>query len=434
MTAMLKQIFKQLWYYRRGNAWLFIEMTLIAAASWFLVNAVWPGIYRTHLPDGYEAEGVYAVTLDRLGEGQSGYRPEMDTPEHISEDFHRIGNALREMPEIQDAAPVGATLPGLNYSNYNMAVITDTASKAYVQYAYHIREAGASDLQLLQYRQVWPQGTPIEDLPNTVIITEDLAQMLFPGENPVGRRLSQFSNYAAYNWRISGVIAPVKIEKDKEYRSFVMYAGADIVALDKGMSVVWIFRLAPGVDGEAFIQQAKKTWREDLAFGNWRVASVSALESNLESTVNDTFMWRALFVFLLVCILIGVASFAWLRTQERRGETGVRRAMGGPVGSIVLQQLAEVWILFLISLIVGLVIVINVLVIGKIDFCAAALYAGYLNDVVIDSLPVLFEPVRHFLAVAGITAAVLFVVVTLSTIVPVAGALRESPADVLKDE
>ena len=46
----------------------------------------------------------------------------------------------------------------------------------------------------------------------------------------------------------------------------------------------------------------------------------------------------------------------------------------------------------------------------------------------------LFDPVRHFLAVSGIAAAVMLAVVTLSTIVPVAGAMRESPADVLKDE
>ena len=112
-------------------------MTLIAAASWFLVNAVWPGIYRTSLPDGYETDGVYAVSLNRLSEGQNGYRPEMDTPEQRSVDFHRIGNALREMPEVQDAAPVGATLPGLNYSNYNRAIMVDTVNRYGYSYAYH---------------------------------------------------------------------------------------------------------------------------------------------------------------------------------------------------------------------------------------------------------------------------------------------------------
>ena len=135
---MFKQILKQLWFYRRGNAWLFVEMTLIAAASWFLVNAVWPGIYRTSLPDGYETDGVYAVSLNRLSDGQNGYRPEMDTPEQRSVDFHRIGNALREMPEVQDAAPVGATLPGLNYSNYNRAIMVDTVNRYGYSYAYHL--------------------------------------------------------------------------------------------------------------------------------------------------------------------------------------------------------------------------------------------------------------------------------------------------------
>ena len=82
----------------------------------------------------------------------------------------------------------------------------------------------------------------------------------------------------------------------------------------------------------------------------------------------------------------------------------------------------------------GLVIVLNILIIGKVNFCASALYDGYLLDLTRERLSVLFDPVRHFLAVSGIAAAVMLAVVTLSTIVPVAGALKESPADVLKDE
>ena len=176
------------------------------------------------------------------------------------------------------------------------------------------------------------------------------------------------------------------------------------------------------------------TWREDLIFGNYRTGSVFSMEKRQKDTMADTFIWQALLVFVLLCVLIGVASFAWLRTRERRGETGVRRAMGGPAGSIMMMQLAEVWLLFAASLIVGLVIVVNVLVIGKIDFCAPGLYSYYMLNVTKESLPVLFDPVRHFLAVSGIAAAVMLAVVTLSTIVPVAGALKESPADVLKDE
>ena len=431
---MFRQILKQLWYYRRGNAWLFIEMTLIAAASWFLVNAVWPNAYRKSLPDGYDARGVYAVSINRLYDGQTGFRPEMDSRKQRSADFHRIGQALRDMPEIEYAAAVGSTMPGLSLSNYNHGLELDTVTGEYLPYAYHLREAGGEDLKMMDYRQIWPEGAPIEDVPGTVIITEDVAETLFPGENPVGRRLGRYSDQSQYGWTIAGVIAPVKVEKDKEYRPMIFFTTPDIVREEDNMDAFWCFRLAPGVDEEEFIQKAKMTWREDLVFGNYRTGSVFSMEKRQKDTMADTFIWQALLVFVLLCVLIGVASFAWLRTRERRGEIGVRRAMGGSWGALVIQQLSEVWMLWLAAMLLGLVIVLNILIIGKVNFCASALYDGYLLDLTRERLSVLFDPVRHFLAVSGIAAAVMLAVVTLSTIVPVAGALKESPADVLKDE
>ena len=347
---MFRQILKQLWYYRRGNAWLFIEMTLIAAASWFLVNAVWPNAYRKSLPDGYDARGVYAVSINRLYDGQTGFRPEMDSREQRSADFHRIGQALRDMPEIEYAAAVGSTMPGLSLSNYNHGLELDTVTGEYLPYAYHLREAGGEDLKMMGYRQIWPEDTPIEDVPGTVILTEDVAETLFPGENPVGRHLGRYSDHSLYGWTISGVIAPVKVEKDKEYRPMIFFTTPDIVREEDNMDAFWCFRLAPGVDEEEFIQKARMTWREDLVFGNYRTGSVFSMEKRQKDTMADTFIWQALLVFVLLCVLIGVASFAWLRTRERRGEIGVRRAMGGSWGALVIQQLSEVWMLWLVAM------------------------------------------------------------------------------------
>lgn len=433
---MIKQIFKQIWFYRRSNAWLFLEMTLIVVASWFLVNTLWPDAYRKNLPDGFDPKGVYALQVEPLYSEQDGYREEMDTPEQLSADYHRIGQALRNIPQIRDLAPVGATMPGLNMSNYNRGVVIDTAGgiKKDMAYGYHVREAGAGDMSLMGYRLIWPENTPVEDVPGTVIITEDLSKALFGDENPVGRRLSEFSDTPEFNYRISGVIAPVKVSKDQEYKPFVMYAGADITKIEEGMGYLWLFTLAPGTDREEFIRWANKAWSKQMAFGNWRVYSVLSVEDLFDSTASNNFTWTALLVFLLVCILIGVASFSWLRTRERRGEIGVRRAMGSSVCKTALPLLAEVWILQLLSLIVGLVIVLNILIVGKIDFCPTAAYRGHISQITIDSLPLLFDPVLHFLCVSGIIAAILLAIVTVSTAVPVAGALKESPADVLKDE
>ena len=62
------------------------------------------------------------------------------------------------------------------------------------------------------------------------------------------------------------------------------------------------------------------------------------------------------------------------------------------------------------------------------------MYIGFVSQPIVDSLPLIFEPVPHFLVVAGIAAVILLAAVTLSTIVPVAGALKESNLEVREGE
>ena len=147
--------------------------------------------------------------------------------------------------------------------------------------------------------------------------------------------------------------------------------------------------------------------------------------------VTGTFKWKALWVFLIANVLIAMASFCWLRLRMRRSEIGVRRALGSDAGRIVLQQLAEAWLIFGAALVLGLILAVNIIVIGKIDIAAPH---GQVLPVLYDSLPLLYDPTVHFLAVAGIVTAVLLAAVTLAALIPLGKALRERTADILKDE
>ena len=78
-----------------------------------------------------------------------------------------------------------------------------------------------------------------------------------------------------------------------------------------------------------------------------------------------------------------------------------------------------------------LIIAANIIVIGKIDIAAPH---GEVLPVLFDSLPLLYDPTVHFLAVAGIVTVVLLAAVTLAALIPLGKALRERTADILKDE
>ena len=119
--------------------------------------------------------------------------------------------------------------------------------------------------------------------------------------------------------------------------------------------------------------------------------------------------------------------------EERRGEIGVRRAMGGSPRGILLHYMSEVWIIFAAAAVLGILITLNVLLIGKIDITAPQNFTGSLPLNAAD-FPLLFDPVAHFLAVEGIVLGIMLLAVTVAILIPAAGALRRPPVEALRDE
>ena len=119
--------------------------------------------------------------------------------------------------------------------------------------------------------------------------------------------------------------------------------------------------------------------------------------------------------------------------EERRGEIGVRRAMGGSPRGILLHYMSEVWIIFAAAAVLGILITLNVLLIGKIDITVPQNFTGSLPLNAAD-FPLLFDPVAHFLAVEGIVLGAMLLAVTVAILIPAAGALRRPPVESLRDE
>ena len=119
--------------------------------------------------------------------------------------------------------------------------------------------------------------------------------------------------------------------------------------------------------------------------------------------------------------------------EERRGEIGVRRAMGGSPRGILLHYMGEVWIIFASAAVLGILITFNVLLVGKIGITAPHSFTDELPLNAAD-FPLLFDPVAHFLAVEGIVLGIMLLAVTVAIIIPAAGALRRPPVEALRDE
>ena len=440
MTDMLKQIFKQLWFYRRSNSWLFIELVIIIAVSWFLVHQTWTPRYRINaVPDGMKYEGVYVVSFDLLQSGNRDYDPQADGEEAWSRDFGRIMARIKSMPEVLCAAPITDSNPGLGPIS---AGGLELDSVTYITLLAIDRAMGPDDFEVFGYEVVWPENGRIDDSqPMSMIITEDLAEYVFPGENPIGRNLESACAEPdmEYGWTtpIVGVIRSIRSNgcSDNVPAVFMNIPDFAAYAMDE---ICCAFRLKPGVDAEEFIGKAGLEWRKTLRFGNYRVSDVFSYQERIDSYVQLTvldsnFIWNAIFIFLIINALLTVASTGWLRMEERRGEIGVRRAMGGSPRGILLHYMSEVWVIFAAAAVLGILITLNVLLIGKIDITVPQNFTGSLPLNAAD-FPLLFDPVAHFLAVEGIVLGIMLLAVTVAILIPAAGALRRPPVEALRDE
>lgn len=438
MNAMLKCIFRQLWFYRRNNAWLFVGLTVVITVSWFLVNELWTSSYRIRaVSDGMDTEGVYCVILEALiSDAQRGYDPERASYDRMEEDFRSFGNTLRNMPEVEAAEPVSSSHPGVVDGMSMTNIFLDSTD--FITVAMFERECGAGEMDLLDYDVVWPSDGKIRAEPGSVIVTKDLADRLFPGQNPVGRAFNDLVPGADKSEPVAGVIGSIRFSGYSDHVPTVIINVSDMVESMELDVAAYVFRLRSGVDAGAFLENADSRWPGDMQYGNWRVRGVFSMEDNIERGVASNildrqFVWRALWYFLVFSVLMAVASTGWMRAEERRGEIGVRRAMGGSPLRIVLDYVAEVWIVFILAAAVGVLLTVNIIMIGKIDTVRPENTMGMLP---FDSAlyPLLYNPGLHFLAVECIVLGMLLLAVTVAAVIPLAGAVRQSPVEALRDE
>ena len=441
---MIRQIFKQIWFYRRGSAWLFAELLVIAVVSWFVVNRIWNVQYRIHaIPDGIDYDGVYVLSLDELYPGQYGYDSTYDTDEARMENFFRVGDMLRQMPQIQSQATINMT-PCLGSISV-MTIFLDSVTM--VNTAVIQRISGAEDFRLLGYKVLLPEDGELVDEPNTILISEDLAMTLFPGVSPVGKTLrdaldDSSPNYASDydNRKITGVIANVRMSPDSENIPMLIENihrqeyFEDIVFNEE---YKYAFRTVPGVDAEEFAAELGRKLESGGGLGNYRVREVVSYREMVEDRIlsgsmDRLFLWKALRIFLIINVLLAVVSISWLRMEERCGEISVRRAMGGSGWRILAQNIGEIWVVTAAAALIASVVVINIIVLGKMDIVGET--EQFMLPVTRDLYPLLFDPVLHFLAVEGIVLGLLLVVVTVAAAVPVLLAMRQSPVEGLRDE
>lgn len=356
---MIRHLFTLMWNRKRANGLLLLEIVL-AFVVLFAVGSV--GVYNWRnyrTPLGFAYERVWEVDMN------PGIQPRAEQFATLQ----RVLQRLRSTPGVVSAARSSENTP---FSFNDMSTefrLKEGTDKSKVGAEFYYAGPELRDvmgLQLVAGRWFDRRDEAAGRRQPTVISELMQARLLPAGGSAVGKTLLDNDNDA---YEVVGVIA--------SYR-----ARGELVEPMPGMLVHispqdtahalfnLLVRVQPG-SGAALEKRVSDDIR--AVSGGWANSIVSLPEqrlTQLKFRLALPVILVIVCVFLLINVALGLFGVLWLNINQRRGELGVRQAMGATSGAIARQVVGEILVLTTFGLLLGLLVAMQFPLLGAFDVAA----------------------------------------------------------------
>lgn len=333
---MIKHILKIIWNQRRSNGWIFAELLVVVAVLWVMMDSLLVDQYTYHSPLGFDIKDTYKVELVELQPGDEGYIDKQTLTTRTSEDVLRLLDNLRRAPEVEEIA-IGATACPYS-SNYMMTYLCPSDADSTWE-AHRYKHSYISPEYFDVLRITDREGKPLRQMIGTqtgLVLTADLEEELYPnGGSAVGIPF-KFSQESTERHPCVAVTAPIRrseYEKSSPYMYQVQSNAELIKQVDDWpvMALDVLMRMRPGFPPEK-METFLQGMGERLTVNNVSVSSILPLSKMraemLKSREDNMKKKSALVAFMLINVFFGIIGTFWLRTQARKGEMGLRIALG----------------------------------------------------------------------------------------------------------
>jgi putative ABC transport system permease protein len=269
------------------------------------------------------------------------------------------GGLKTDMPEVEEVARL------LKFPLFDRMLLKVENGKEIKQFyepnGYYV---DSTFLRLFTYDFKYGNAATALDVPNSVVISEEVAGKLFGNDNPVGKPITIGIPYGDFTYTVKGVFRTAGVKShipahlllsmrngdiggwaaqqtnwatNNIFHTYVrLKKGADPMAFEKKLAAFTDRRAGVdlkglGVSRRLFIQPVKDIYLH------------SDLDNEIAANGNITYLYVlgsiALFVLLIACI--NFMNLSTARSGKRAKEVGVRKVMGAGKGALIGQFLGE---------------------------------------------------------------------------------------------
>ncbi|MDR0972836.1 MAG: ABC transporter permease [Prevotellaceae bacterium] len=414
---MIRILFKQIWNERKTNTWLWAELLLVFVALWVVVDWTYVNVHTWVQPLGFDIEDTYLVQISVKTADNPTFRP--DGERMTGQDAVDIVERLRREPEVE------AVGYGLNAFPYNGSNSFSQLAQDSVRWSVHVRNVSPDFFRIFRYENIDGSGyqSLVEALEEDKLI---VSENLWPERYPDGKNLLGQGFYVGGDttqlYSVAAVTRQVRYDDFSIGDTYFLrlFPESNLASLPASqMSFIEFYlRVKAGTPAG----YAKRLLRESprINVGNCYIESVRSFDDIRESymlgRINALKNRVFIMAFLLVNIFLGVIGTFWYRTQQRRGELGLRMALGSSRRQLYNNLIGEGLLLLGLSALPALLICFNI---GYADLVGAwQMEWGGSRFVIGTSLTLLLMALMIIGAIAY----------------PASQAMKTQPADALHDE
>ncbi len=357
---MNKKLFTQIRNEWRSNLWLALELLLVSVVMWYIIDLLYCRMATYLEPRGFDTEHCYLINMGVLTDKSPDYTPYSDTHKQ-SDEVRELVERLRRRPEVEVVSLSLSAYP-YNGSNGSAEVDYDTLHAP----RWTIRRIVTPDFVRV-FRYQGARGETSEQLAEILergdfLASDNLYRKYgVPMTSLVGKKEFYLFGDTTQTYRLGAALQNVRWDDySQASTSYSMVYNMNLLPND------WInadnelcIRVRADRD-QNFMENLKADSEKQFRIGNLYISDIKSFKDIRRSfQQGDTSQMRILVVgmgFLLLNIFLGLLGTFWFRTQQRRGEIALHKAMGATDGAVFGRLISEGIFLLLIVTVPAVII------------------------------------------------------------------------------
>lgn len=347
----MKHLLKLVWNRKRANALLVMEILV----SFLVVFAVLSGVaaftssWTRAL--GFEWQNVLVARMEF----------DIDARDRASDELRttvmRMVDEARAMPQV--AAAAVSNTPPYAFSTSEGTRAIDGRDVTFIMDDVTDDFAQVMGLDLVRGRFFSREddGSPHQP----IVIDTNTAREVWGNEDPIGQKIDEGEGRFA---QVVGVVREYRKDGETSSRMNMMFRRISRDGAQGRLGSNLVVRLRPGTPAQ-FEEQLVQRLQATAPEISFRVRSLAQMRDRaLRMRLAPLVAGGVIALFLISMVALGLTGVLWQSVTKRTREIGLRRAMGATGGNVYRQILGEIVLLAAVALIIGVVIVLQLPLLG----------------------------------------------------------------------